>query len=359
MTLTTLPFALFLTAMLTMGSAVAQQRTVPDPIPAKATDLFASAVPLSFTLAAQMQAIVGDRKQPGHDSLSVKHAALLSYSVDAAGGPGGAIPMALVVRGNFRRDPKHCQFPPLYIDFPKKKVGGTPFANQNTLKLVTHCQDEEFIVREYLVYKLYNLITDLSFRARLARVTYLDSASVRPAETHWAFLIEDEDDVARRNGTGELKAQTPTSRVDSMSLATMAVFEYMIGNIDWDVEYRHNIRLMTVPGGNGKPNVVPYDFDHAVIVDATYASRADNTGQRIYRGPLYEGQLLKRVVARFNELKPQFYALYESEGRLSGAYVKKTVSYLDTFYKNINDPRTVKRHFFRGDTGGKLFASFH
>jgi hypothetical protein len=324
--------------------------------------LFASDAPFSFTLAARMQDIVGDRVMPKNDSLAIKHPALLTYNTtleSASAGPAvGQIPLALVVRGNFRRDAKHCQFPPLYVDFPKKRTSGTPFVGQNTLKLVTHCQSDEFVVRESLVYTLYNVLTDLSFRTRLARITYVDSLKKRPAETRWGFLIEDEDDVARRNGMREYKGQTMLSDVDSISMATMAVFEYMIGNIDWVIGYRHNVKLMAVANSDDPPKVMPYDFDHAVIVGATYASRADETGQRIYRGPRYPGWLLKRVFARFVELKPRFYAIYESDKRLSGAYVKQTVKYLDTFYKNINDPATVKAHFFQGDTGGKLFASF-
>ena len=357
----TLLFFLCLSTWPPMASVLAQSPASsgsPGAVGAPKSVLFTSSEPLSFTLAARMQDIVTDRSLPRHDSLATKHAALLTYPADSTtNGNGGQIPLALVVRGNFRRDPRHCQFPPLYVDFPKKKVSGTPFAGQNTLKLVTHCQDDEFVVREYLVYKLYNIITNLSFQARLARVTYVDSAQKRPTETRWACLIEDEDDVARRNGMREYKGQIESGGADSVTLATMAVFEYMIGNIDWMAGERHNVRLMGGPPTD-LPKAVPYDFDHAVIVGATYASRANDTGQRLYRGPLYPGWLLKRVFARFNELKPRFYALYASDKRLSPAYVKQTVNYLDTFYTYINDPKTVKKHFFGGDSHGKLFASF-
>ena len=320
--------------------------------------LFVDEAPLSFTLTARMQAIQKDRNYPAYDSLAIKHPARLTYIADSTRGVEWAIPLSLVVRGNFRRKKTNCKFPPLYVDFPKKRVANTPFAGQNKLKLVTHCQDEEYLVREYLVYKIFNELTDLSFRARLARVTYVDSVKKRPAETHWAFLVEDEADVARRNGLRDYKIPTEMVKVDSLSLATMAVFEFMIGNIDWEVMYRHNVRMMTKPGSNNPPRLVPYDFDHAVIVDAAYASRADNTGQRIYRGVLYPGWLLKRVFGQFNELKPRFYARYTNDPRLSEAYVKQTITYLDKFYALINDPAAVKASFFNGDKDGSLFASF-
>lgn len=343
---------LLLTGLLLI-TVTTRAQSVPDTV--NRGDLFATDDVLSFTLTARMQAVVDDRAKPKADSLATKHPAQLTWS--AAGDDPGAVPVSLLVRGNFRRNATNCAFPPLYIDFPKKKVKGTPFVGQNKLKLVTHCQGEEYVAREYVVYQLYNRLTPISFRARMARVSYVDSLGKRPPETRWGFLIEDEDAAAKRNGLREVKSTVQTSEIDSMNGATMAVFEFMIGNIDWSILYRHNIRLVAA-ADNDPPKAMPYDFDHAVIVDAPYASTADDEGQHIYRGALYPGWLMKRVFARFNDLKPQFYALYEQDKRLTRSYVKQTVKYLDKFYAIINNPAQVKSYFFNGDTGGKLFASF-
>lgn len=327
----------------------------------KTTDLFVREDPLTFTLAARMQRIVRDRTKPSNDSLSVKHPAQLTY-IDLTKADTVSLPLTLLVRGNFRRNVNNCDFPPLYLDFLKKKTKGTLFAKQNKLKLVTHCQAEDYVVREYLIYKLYNLVTPLSFRARLARVSYVDSLRKRPTETRWGFLIEDEDDMAKRNQATELKKGLEPAATDSLSMARLAVFEFMIGNIDWSVFYRHNIRLVTGTGYK-KPAVIPYDFDHAALVDAPYAHalEPDNTTglpERQYRGPLYPGWLLKKVFSEFNTLKPRFYALYETDKRLNRAYVRQTIRFLDAFYAVINDPAAVKSNFFNGDTGGVLFGSF-
>ncbi|MBO0947186.1 hypothetical protein [Fibrella forsythiae] len=327
----------------------------------KTTDLFLREDPLTFTLTARMQNIVRDRTKPKDDSLSIKHAALLTYT-ELAKAEMVSLPLTLLVRGNFRRNANNCDFPPLYLDFPKKKTKGTLFAKQNKLKLVTHCQAEDYVVREYIIYKLYNQVTDLSFRARLARVSYVDSLRKRQTETRWGFLIEDEDDMAKRNGATELKKGVEAIAADSLSMARLAVFEYMIGNIDWSVMYRHNVRLVTKPE-NRKPMVIPYDFDHAALVDAPYAHalEPDNTTgvpERQYRGPLYPGWLLKQVFTEFNTLKPKFYALYETDKRLNRSYVKQTLRFLDAFYAVINDPAAVRNNFFNGDTGGILFSSF-
>ena len=186
----------------------------------KSPDLFLREDPLTFTLTARMQRIVTDRTKPKNDSLSVKHPAQLSY-YDLLRSESIALPLSLVVRGNFRRNANNCDFPPLYLDFAKKKTKGTLFAKQNKLKLVTHCQAEDYVVREYMIYKLYNQLTPLSFRARLAKVSYVDSLRKRATETRWGFLIEDEDDVAKRNKLVELKQGVETGAADSLSMGSV------------------------------------------------------------------------------------------------------------------------------------------
>ena len=77
-------------------------------------------------------------------------------------------------RGDFRRNPEICSFPPLLVNFKKNEVRNTIFNNQDKLKLVTACQKEEDVVEEYLIYKMYNLVTDLSLKVRLVKVVYID-----------------------------------------------------------------------------------------------------------------------------------------------------------------------------------------
>ncbi len=60
---------------------------------------------------------------------------------------------------------------------------------------MTHCQDrdvrfERFLLKEYLAYRTFNLLTDRSFRVRLARITYTDSKGRRKPITRSGFFIE-------------------------------------------------------------------------------------------------------------------------------------------------------------------------
>ncbi len=320
--------------------------TATDTARVQAGSLFAEDDVLQFTLTTSLRNLLKDRGDtPVEHPVSLTYPDVRQQLV--------ALPLKVKVRGNFRRKSANCLFPPLLLDFSKKKTRNTVFEDQNKLKLVTHCQIEEYVVREYLVYKLYNLLTDVSFRARLARVTYADSAGKRAPETHWAFLLEDEDTMAKRSGATLRKLkQTKMGYVDSLSMATVVIFEYLIGNTDWSVPFLHNIRLLSV-SPNARPLAVAYDFDHAGIVDAKYALPAEQLNiesvrQRLYRGLPYSMTTFQKVFDRFNQVKPQLYALYTNETRLSPGYVKRTLRYLDEFYTLINKPALVQSEFLKG-----------
>jgi hypothetical protein len=329
---------LFLTFTLLLCSTLLLAQT-PKP-------LFADYEPVSFTLTTRMQSIYRDRIKPKEGEKDQPHPARMTFA--QAGKDTLHVPVVLTVRGNFRRSASNCRYPPLYLNLPKKAMSNSVFAGQNKLKLVTPCQTDELVVREYMVYRLFNLLTDMSFRAKLAQVTYVDSVK-KKVETHWGILLEDADDMAGRNHARLSKVKMKAQYTDSLTMATAAVFEYMIGNTDWSVPFQHNMRLL-VDTARTRPFVVPYDFDHAGIVEAPYANPAEQLGiasvrERIYRGPTYLPAVLNRVFARYNELKPQFYALYQSEKRLSADYARNTIRYLDEFYQIINSPSLAQSAF--------------
>ncbi|NIP93601.1 MAG: hypothetical protein GWN18_19895, partial [Thermoplasmata archaeon] len=70
-----------------------------------------------------------------------------------------------------------CEFPPLRLNFKKGQLDETLFDGQDKVKLVTHCRNgdryEQNVVKEYLVYRLYNVLTPLGFQVRMAHITYV------------------------------------------------------------------------------------------------------------------------------------------------------------------------------------------
>ena len=309
--------------------------------------LFQKKEVLQIKIEANMKALLRDRGEK-----PIYHWGKLSYIDEQSNTI--EMPIKVKVRGNFRRLTENCDFPPLLIDFQQKKENKTVFQRQNKLKLVTKCQMDDYVFQEYLVYEIYNLITDLSFKARLVEVTYVDSLGKRKPETDYGFFIEDENDIAKRNAAKiHAGANIPMAISDTILMATVAIFEYMIGNNDWSVIGKHNIKQYTKPNQLFLP--VPYDFDHAGIVDASYALpppqlEISSVRERLYRGLNYSPEVFKQVFDKYNRLKPQIYALYEGNPLLNPKYVKRTLKYLDEFYEDINDPNAIKKHFIGGRT---------
>ena len=254
--------------------------------------LFADEKPLAFTILSNLKPLLKDRSEK-----PVNHWGEIRFVDESK--DSFAIPIKIKVRGNFRRLSKNCLFPPLLLDFDKKKKKNGIFNYQNKLKLITHCINEDYIKQEYLVYKMYNLLTDYSFKAKLATVTYQDSAAKRETETKLAFLLEDESDLAKRNGAkSQDTKQLRPNQLDTLAMATVSVFEYLIGNTDWSVPFLHNIKLFNKTGRY--LIAVPYDFDHAGIVETNYAQPAEalelsSVRERLYRGISYPAAIFEQV----------------------------------------------------------------
>ncbi len=326
--------------LLGTGALYAQDATKQETTKKHLGPLFKHEEVLEFTILTNMKLLLKDR-----GAKPINHLAVLKYERKKKNTL--ELPIKLRVRGNFRRLPANCLFPPLLIDIDKKKKKNSVFDYQNRLKLITHCISEDYIFQEHLVYKIYNLLTDNSFKTRLARVTYQDSAAKREPETKMAFLLEDETDLAKRNNAKIVKQkQMNATQLDTVSMATLSVFEYMIGNTDWSLPFLHNIKLLSNKGK--APIPVPYDFDFSGIVEAKYAIpppelEISSVRNRLYRGIPYPPSVFEQVFENFRKNKAQIYQLYEGNTSLKPNYIKRTIWFLDDFYETINNPKAVER----------------
>jgi hypothetical protein len=260
--------------------------------------------------------------------------------------------MALQIRtrGHSRRKPTVCDFAPLRLEFQKELTKGTLFEGPRALKLGTHCRDngtfEQYVLREYAVYRLFNLLTPRSFRARLAKATYVDAASKRTVATRYGLFIEDDDDVARRlEGRISDARSMLFYRLHGETLTLMSLFEYMIGNTDMSIIHQHNIRLVETPASEIHP--VPYDFDFSGLVNTVYAAADKRLGitsvrDRLYRGPCRTPEELEPVFIKIRALKGELLAVYDGIPDMNGADRREARTYLEEFFRLIDRPRDVK-----------------
>jgi len=327
-------------------SAAVAQGAAPPPArdTGKVAPLFASSDVLELTLTTDMRSVLRDR-----DSTNVKdHAATLAWS---EGGVPATLDVQVRTRGHWRRQQRNCEFPPLRVNYPKGARKGTIFAGQGHLKLVTHCRDrdeyEQYILGEYLAYRAYNLLTPRSFRARLARVTYTDASGRVGPVTRFGMFIEDDEDVAKRNGAKLLEQQGATyGDLDLETAALATAFNYMIGNHDWSVFALHNFVLLR--DSLAPPAPVPYDFDFSGLVNTRYAIPPPqvpvrSVTERYYRGPCLTPEQWAPILARFTAQRDAIYALYTSLPPFDRKHASRARDYLDDFFRTISDRRAIKR----------------
>ena len=333
-------------------------KTVSDPWPDEKTledrrksaenrRLFEGTDPLPITITADFRAVQRDR-----DPKSLKTFPA-TVTVPTDNGGTTTVPIQIRTRGHSRRLRQTCDFAPLRLEFPKDDVRKTVFEGHGPLKLGTHCRPnnefEQYVLREYTVYRMYNLLTPYSFRARLAKVTYVDPAQNKTVASKYGMFIEDDDDVAKRM-MGRITDQQGllfhNAHLDTITLMTL--FEYMIGNTDMSMAKQHNVRIVQTPA-NYFP--IPYDFDYAGLVDTAYAVAdtkqfgIQSVRDRLYRGPCKTAAELEPFFVKMRAVKPDIMALFEALPDMTPSYRKDAQKYLDDFYKTIDRPGAAKTAF--------------
>lgn len=306
--------------------------------------LFESDSILQITLSGNIRDVLNDRgDNPQYHPLTV------SYKKED--GTDFFLNTETKTRGHFRKLKENCMYPPLLLHFNKSDtLNASVFKEQDKIKLVVPCQGDDYVVREWLVYKLYNLITPKSFRARLTSVTLNDTKNKKTTAPFYSILIEEESQMAKRNNEVSVTRKLRPQETDEDAFINMAVFEYMIGNTDWSVQFLQNIKLLAVDS-TSIATTVAYDFDHAGIVDAPYAKPAEELEMNSVRERRYRGYCIQDMkkfdaaIALFNKLKDDIYKVYTSCTLLDAKYIKTTVKYLDDFYKTINTPSLLQKEF--------------
>lgn len=272
------------------------------------------------------------------------------------------MPLKLRTRGNYRRDKSHCDFAPIRLNFPKGGVHRTWLDGQDKLKLVTHCQTYEFkfeyyLLREYLAYRFFAELSDISYGVRLLRITYFDTEDQKEL-TRYGFVIEDDKAVAKRN---DLKIVNTRFVEHEQHVAArqnlVHVFEYMIGNTEYslvapepDKKCCHNMDLLSA---TREPPFValPYDFDFSGLVQAAYAEPnpkypIKSVRTRFYKGRCSNNELLPDTLELFRSKRDALLAIIDSVEAIddkSARAARPARSYVEKFFEIIDDPDAVTK----------------
>lgn len=258
----------------------------------------------------------------------------------------------IAARGEFRRET--CIMPSISLDFKNEKAKSLGYLKR--LKLVCGCSsskfDEELLLKEFLVYKIYNMLSEMSFNVRLVRMTYKDVQGKVKEYSQYGFLIEDVDDVAKRNGCREYNKPVLSGMGTVRNQMTLvSLFQYMIGNTDWSLPNKHNVRFIQLTTDTlSQPYVVPYDFDYCGLVNAPYAIPQPEFGiervtDRYYRGFANSKEVIQPLFQLFKEKRDFITAKIMGFELLDKKVRQGMVEFIDDFYKDLNDSRKVKYVF--------------
>jgi len=255
-------------------------------------------------------------------------------------------------RGIYRKE--YCNMASLMLDF--KNPAAPRLSPLKKLKLVGGCTNakanEELLLKEYLVYKIFSFISPMGFRVRLLHINYNDSKQKVRAYSQYAFLIEDIKDLAARNNCKEKRNTVfGLDDADRQQFNLVCLFQYMIGNTDWSVRQYHNIKLM-VPKNDtlARPYVVPYDFDYAGLVDAPYAVPNEGLGitsvtERLYRGFARNMDELQANLNILKEKKDKIISFITDFPLLNVKVKRNMIMYLEEFYEIIDDKKSIRSVF--------------
>ncbi len=335
----TLALALWL---LVSQCAVAIESAEPDP-------LFDDDTILDIRLVAPLTTILSER--PFNEELPAR------FLFTNSAGKAVELDVKVRTRGRSRRQKEICAFPPLRLNFRTSQTRGTLFQKQNKMKLVTHCRKgsryEQVLLREYLAYRIFNQLSDASFRVRLLRIEYEDNENGHHNGEHYGFVIEHRDRLANRLGRQVMGVErVRVTSLDAAYTNLTSMFHYLLGNTDFspilgaiDESCCHN--SIPLGGGDSKWLSVPYDFDQAGLVDAPHAGpnpgfRLASVRQRLYRGRCAFIDEIPATIERFLEKRDAIFTLIDSAPALNKRTRHALASYVEGFYKTIRSQRQVE-----------------
>lgn len=347
----TLKLYIFILFIPYFGFAQSQNRALNDTVPNFATlsevsdtipdiDFFGTDEPLPVTLKYDITSFIKNKSKGEYldAELTINYRDL----------PPIVKNIRLKARGNFRRG--QCIFPPIYLNFKTDKIINTELQGTKKIKIVTHCTSSKssktYLLREYLAYKLYNIISENSFRVRLLDITYIDTGKKQKHYEEYGFVIEPIELVAQRVDAVEvdgtfIKGETIIDR----NADQVALFEYMIGNTDWRFKGGHNMKyLKSYNVVSDKVTAVPYDFDFSGFVNTYYAFPQEWTDLKDVRSREYLGYCRNsedeytELMNFFQDKKNEIQETIDSFELLNEKERKSLWNYINEFYNELSKP---------------------
>jgi hypothetical protein len=248
-------------------------------------------------------------------------------------------------RGEIRK--KVCFAPMFWVNIRHAGIEAEDLADVVKIKMVIRCKASSmhkyYILREYLAYQIWNLLSPYSFNTRLVRLKIIDTGRKDKVSEDWAFFIEPEAMMAGRNDCMPIKNDRLSLRtVDKEWMDKVAFFSYMVGQSDYSVTGRHNLKILTSKEyGTTGFIPVPYDFDYCGLVDAEYAIPGEtlesigltSVRERYYLGACRSDQIYKETIDWLASYRDQIKDLIFSFEYMEEAEKQDLWDYIESYYR--------------------------
>lgn len=157
-----------------------------------------------------------------------------------------------------------------------------------------------------------------------------------------AMLVEHEEQVsARLGGTIKEVWGVRPDEMDADHAALMTLFQYMIGNTDWETISCRNIMLVQPSDTAAKILPIPYDFDFSGLVAAPYAVPNSECGIRhvqdrylMYRENGVEPEALEKARNTILTHKDELYRLFRDKN-LSDESIEQITAFMDVCFEAL------------------------
>ncbi len=265
------------------------------------------------------------------------------------------------LRGNYRR--MNCNgTPPLKLNFKKGELQEAGLSKFDDMKLVTQCLEDEslakkLLLKEYLAYKLYNQLTDKSLRVQLLKINFIDS-NTGNKNVQYGFVIEDSAEFRNRIGATKMDKtfNIQPEVLDRDQFKMVALFQYMIGNIDYNLAAGRNLKMVKI---DDKAITVPYDFDFSEMVKAPYrtgSKRLDviKQGDRAFLGFPEDVRDLKETIQLFENNREALLKIVSRFSILDREERDFVKGYLMNFFDNITQIKLPPVDVYVGREGKGL-----
>lgn len=257
--------------------------------------------------------------------------------------------ISIAARGKTRKN--YCDIPPLKIRFPLEQLANWNLAPFKSIKLVSPCKEQanhqELVFREYLCYKLFQELSEESLDATLVKVKLTDTKSGKQYLPNYSFLIEPMKSCRQRLDAEKFPSTEKAKTLSKNSYAIMTLFQFMIGNTDWNIKEQHNMNLVVLPEATA-PIAIPYDFDYCGLVNSDYARPhhtlpVKNVRDRLFQCRLKDKKILNATIDHFINKKQDVLSVVRDFELLEENSKTDMLNYLEGFYKIIESEQPIKK----------------